>query len=141
MQIAIRNIMKVIYLLMIPLAFVAGGAIIGQRQGEQMLESLAEMLEYNTSIYNAAHFGELLMYARKGDSASLISRLEHFSDASLLMAASNTNALVQAAPKGPWQELRLDRDKYPRPFTGERGDRINRFLDELTGKEPQQNKD
>ncbi len=127
-----------VLIFLIPLAFAVCFFVAGKKLLEKTLESFAANMQYNDSIYDAANYAELLLYAREGNGTSLIHRLENLTDASLLMASVSTNATLRVLHDFPWAKLRADRESYPRQTTTNREARISKFLDELIKEQPQQ---
>lgn len=104
---------------------------------QRVLPSLAETMEYNSSVYNASSYAKILLAVRQGDVTGAVSRLEHMTDVSILMASANTNALIQGIPDGPWKELKQDRLAHPRQTSETREARISAFLDTLIKEQSQ----
>jgi hypothetical protein len=124
-------ILVIICIALIPAAFFAGLRLAGQRLKDRSLQLLQDDMVYNSSVYNAANYGQLLLQAREGEMTSLVTRLEHLTDMSFLMASAATNAIVQAVPDGPWYQLRADRLAHPRQMSTDREKRISDFLDRM----------
>ena len=133
------KVKRVLYgILLVFLGIAVGVHVVGKRLERKTLQSLSDNMQYNQSIYSAASYAELLLYAREGNTTSLVQRLEHLADVSLLMASASTNATVRVLHKFPWSKLKADRDAYPRQTTTNREARIGSFLDELIKEQPQQ---
>jgi hypothetical protein len=133
----IKILFVVIGIAMIPVAFL-GGVYSTRKTAQRLIQSEADTLIYTSSVDAAKKYGELLLYARQGNTSNLIQRLEFSADASLLMASfSETNVMLKAFTKGPWSELRVDRSMHPRGRTPQDEARISSLLDELIREEPQ----
>ena len=133
-----RLLIGTIYIGTAVLAFFLGVHFTMRVVEQKTLPSLTETMEYNSSIYNASSYAQILLALRQGDVPRTLNRLEHMTDVSILMASANTNALVQAFPDGPWKELQQDRLAHPRDTSAEREARINAFLDNIIEEKPQQ---
>jgi hypothetical protein len=129
-------LLAVICVALIPLAYFAGLRVAGKRLEERGLQSLADTMEYNSAIYNAASYGQLLLDAREGKTNAVIQRLEQQTDVWLLWASAKTNAVVQGIPKGPWADLKKDRLAHPRQTSADREKRISSFLDTVISESP-----
>ena len=134
-----NKLTRILYgILLVFLGIAVGVYVVGKRLEKKALQSLSDTIQYNQSIYNAASYAELLLYARDGNTTSLVQRLEHMADVSLLMASTSTNATVRVLHKFPWSKLKADRDAYPRQTITNREARISGFLDKLIKEQPQQ---
>ena len=138
MKKSVTVLLVVVGIVMIPVAFLAG-LYRARKAAERVIQSEADFLIYYSSVCDAQHYGELLLYARQGNTNELVRGLEYFADTSLLMAASKTNATIKVWPKGPWIELRADRSTYPRGRSPQAETRISSLLDELIREEPKLN--
>ena len=108
-----------------------GGVRLKRKAYEKSLESLSETMQYIDNIENAGNYGQILLQVRAGETNEAIKRLEYMTDASLLMASGNTNAIVQPITRGPWTQLKTDRVDHPRNTTAARESRIAEFLDRV----------
>ena len=138
MRKTVTAIIAVICVALIPFAFLAGLRLAGKRLEERGLRSLADTMEYNSAIYNAASYGQVLLDAREGKTNAVIQRLEQQTDVWLLWASGKTNALVQGIPDGPWAALKKDRLAHARRTSAEREKRISSFLDMVISESPNQ---
>ena len=109
------------------------------RKVEQLMLSNDETIYCNNEIYNGAHYAQLLLDARAGDTNRVIHQLEQFADSSLLLASGYTNVTMRVIPNNaPWAQFKRDRDEHPRQKTWPVKEKhINDMLETLLKDQPQ----
>ena len=133
-----KNILRVLWVASVCIAFLLGVLLAGRRFIIG-LPRLTNTVAYNDHVRSAAHYAQILLDARQGNTNALIQKVEKYTDTALLMACDSTDAWMRVMESGPWNQLKKDRMDHPRQNTSpERETRINEMLEILIKEQPQQ---